>query len=175
MRSTPHQQAVEWLAAAAVDPRACKREWEHSASGTVLLPAGRFWDVLSVPEEIGLLALDALLRLPLPMPGPTLADFGAHRIGFFLPPDPESYWVGQDIRYSGKGAWIAVPSPRRTTGTPRWLIPPDGRGALHLPTALELALHQAMEMLSDLVNGEHARSGGNATPPGSGPGRGGLR
>ncbi|MFD9441451.1 bifunctional DNA primase/polymerase [Streptomyces sp. NPDC060006] len=170
MRSASQHQAVEWLAAAAVDPRACKREWEHGPSGAVLLPAGRFWDVLSVPEEIGLLALDALLRLPLPMPGPTLADFGAHRVGFFLPPDPESYWVGQDIHYSGKGAWIAAPSPRRTSGTLRWLIPPDGHGTLHLPTALEVALHQAVGMLADLVNGEPARSGGRATRSGSRPG-----
>ncbi|MEU9895152.1 hypothetical protein ACIBCS_03210 [Streptomyces phaeochromogenes] len=168
MRSAPHQQAVEWLAAAAVDPRACKRDWEHGASGAALLPAGRFWDVLSVPEEIGLFALDALLRLPLPMPGPTLADFGAHRVGFFLPPDPESCWVGQDIRYSGKGSWIAVPSPRRTTGTLRWLVPPDGQGTLHLPTALEVALHQAAEMLSALVNGERSRAVGNAVRPGPG-------
>ena len=172
MGSAPHHQAVEWLAAAAVDPRACKQEWEHGASSAALLPAGRFWDVLSVPEELGLLALDALLRLPLPMPGPTLADFGAHRIGFFLPPDPESYWVGQDIRYSGKGSWIAVPSPRRTTGTLRWLIPPDGQGVLHLPTALELALHQAVDMLAALVNGEDARLVGNAKRPVQG--RGGL-
>lgn len=152
MRNTPPKQAMEWLAASATDPQACKREWAHGETGTVLLPAGRFWDVLSVPEELGLLALDALLRIPLPKPGPTLADFTAHRIGFFLPPDPMTSWIGRGIRYAGEGAWISVPAPCRAAGSLQWLVPPDGSGALHLPTALELALHQAVGKLAALVD-----------------------
>ncbi|MDX2851667.1 hypothetical protein [Actinacidiphila glaucinigra] len=143
MRNAAPKQAMEWLAAAAADPRACKREWEHGESGTVLLPAGRFWDVLVVPEDLGLLALDALLRLPRTEPGPTLADTASHRVGFFLPPDPVSRWVGTGIRYAGRGAWIAVPPPNRAAGALRWLVPPDGTGTLHTPTSVELALFQA--------------------------------
>ncbi|MDX3071300.1 hypothetical protein ACIP98_08150 [Streptomyces sp. NPDC088354] len=145
MRNTAPKQATEWLAAAAADPRACKREWEHGESGTALLPAGRFWDVLSVPEDLGLLALDALLRMPGAEPGPTLADAASHRVGFFLPPDPASRWVGSGIRYAGAGAWIAVPPPYRAAGggALRWLVPPDGNGTLYTPTVVELALFQA--------------------------------
>ncbi|MFI9588435.1 bifunctional DNA primase/polymerase [Streptomyces sp. NPDC052236] len=173
MRSTSQSQAPEWLAAAATDPEACKREWAHGENGTVLLPAGRFWGVLSVPEELGLLALDTLLRIPLPRPGPTLADLASHRLGFFLPPDPVTAWLGRGIRYVGEGAWIAVPPPHRATGTLRWLVPPDGNGALHLPTALELALHEAVGTLAVLVDGTHPPTRGRATPPE--PSRGGLR
>ncbi|MEU4998133.1 hypothetical protein [Streptomyces sp. NPDC021622] len=144
------RQAVEWLAAAATDPRACKRAW-HAENGTAVLASGRFWDVLSVPEELGLFTLDVLLRTPLQEPGPTLADFAAHRVGFFLPPDPESRWVGSGIRYAGKGAWIAAPAPHRATGSLRWLVPPDGCGTLFAPTAVELALHQATGILATLL------------------------
>ena len=61
-------QAMEWLAAAAIDPRSCKRQW-YGESGIAVLACGRFWDVLSVPEDIGVLALDSLLRMP-QVPGP---------------------------------------------------------------------------------------------------------
>jgi hypothetical protein len=144
------QQAVEWLAAAAIDPRACKKEWQ-SDTGTAVLAAGRFWDVLSVPEELGLFALDVLLRSPRHEPGPTLADFAAHRVGFFLPPDPRSRWVGDGIRYAGRGAWVDVPAPQRATGSLRWLVPPDGSGTLFFPAAVEVALQQATGILATLL------------------------
>ncbi|MET7732043.1 hypothetical protein ABZT02_11825 [Streptomyces sp. NPDC005402] len=145
------QQAVEWLAAAATDPRACKRAWQ-SDSGTAVLAAGRFWDVLSVPEELGLFALDVLLRSPRHEPGPTLADFTSHRVGFFLPPDPRSRWVGDGVRYAGCGAWIAVPALQRAAGSLRWLVPPDGSGTLYAPAAVEVALQEATGILATLLD-----------------------
>ncbi|GAA2447774.1 hypothetical protein [Streptomyces glaucus] len=140
------RQATEWLAAAATDPRACKRQWRGD-TGTAVLACGRFWDVLSVPEELGVLALDALLCLP-QAPGPVLADAASRRVGFFLPPDPAGRWIGADIRYLGRGAWIAVPAPQRAAGRLRWLIPPDGSGTLFVPAAVELALQQALGTLA---------------------------
>src|SRR5690606_39547788 len=83
MQSHMWKQAVEWLAAAATDPQACKRAWDHG-NGTALLAAGRYWDVLSVPDRLGLLALDVLWHDPLKTPGPTLVDVTARRVGFFL-------------------------------------------------------------------------------------------
>ncbi|GAA2661684.1 hypothetical protein [Streptomyces vastus] len=143
---TVTKQATEWLAAAATDPRDCKRRWQ-GYEGIAVLPCGRFWDVLSVPEELGVPALDALLCIP-QAPGPVLADTGARRVGFFLPPDPEGRWVGSDVRYLGKGAWITVPAPDRTPGRFRWLVPPDGTGTLFVPAAVELALQQALGTLA---------------------------
>ncbi|MET9907010.1 hypothetical protein ABZZ74_09295 [Streptomyces sp. NPDC006476] len=143
---TAMRQATEWLAAAANDPRECKRQW-HSESGIAVLACGRFWDVLSVPEELAMPALDALLGIPQP-PGPALADVCARRVAFFLPPDPTGRWIGSGIRYSGKGAWVAVPAPYRAVGRLRWVIPPNGSGALFVPAAVELALQLALGRLS---------------------------
>ncbi|MET9384754.1 hypothetical protein ABZY09_27725 [Streptomyces sp. NPDC002928] len=141
---------VEWLAAAASDPRACKRAWDQG-EGIALLEAGRFWDVLSVPDRLGLLALDLLWQPDLPVPGPTLVDTAAHRVGFFLPPEPDSRWIGAGLRHAGKGSWIAVPPPYRPGRFLEWLIPPDGTGSLHKPAALETALRQAHGRLTALA------------------------
>ncbi|MFJ8493942.1 hypothetical protein ACIRBZ_37205 [Streptomyces sp. NPDC094038] len=142
-------QGVEWLAAASADPRACKWEWDHG-EGVSLLEAGRFWDVLSVPDRLGLLTLDLLWRPPLPVPGPTLVDSASRRVGFFLPPDPSGGWIGGGLRYAGKGAWVAVPPPYRPTRFLEWLVPPDGSGALHRPATLESALREANGALAVL-------------------------
>lgn len=165
---TAMRQATEWLAAAATDPRECKRQW-HSETGIAVLACGRFWDVLSVPEELAMPALDALLGIPQP-PGPALADACARRVAFFLPPDPTGRWIGSGIRYSGKGAWIAVPAPNRTVGRLRWLIPPNGTGALFVPAAVELALQLALGRLSSQApTRRRCPTCGASTPEGSLP------
>ncbi|MET7287166.1 hypothetical protein [Streptomyces sp. NPDC005573] len=143
-------RGVEWLAAAAPDPRTCKWDWDHG-EGVALLEAGRFWDVLSVPERLGLVALD-ILWLPSPhAPGPTLVDSAAARIGFFLPPDPGDRWVGDGLRYATRGSWVAVPPPYRPARSLEWLVPPDGTGILHRPDTLEAALRQANGRLAVLA------------------------
>lgn len=155
------KQGIEWLAAAAVDPRECKRVWDQG-SGTALLQAGRFWDVLSVPDRLGLLALDLLWRDPARLPGPTLVDCAAHRIGFFLPPDPASGWVGAGVRHGGRGTWVAVPPPYRAAGLLEWLVPPDGSGALYAPGPLEQALREANGTLAVLAPAGAERTRGAA-------------
>ncbi|MFE9441151.1 bifunctional DNA primase/polymerase [Streptomyces sp. NPDC006602] len=136
------RKAMEWLAAAATDPRACKRQW-RGGTGIAVLACGRLWDVLSVPEELGMPVLDTLLCIPQP-PGPALADTAARRVAFFLPPDPDGRWIGSGIRYAGRGSWIAVPAPHRPGERLRWLVPPDGTGALFATAAVELALQVAI-------------------------------
>ncbi|MER6711617.1 MULTISPECIES: hypothetical protein [unclassified Streptomyces] len=150
MQSVMWKQAVEWLAAAATDPQECKREWDHG-TGTAVVEAGRYWDVLSVPDRLGLLALDILWRDPLKVPGPTLVDSAARRVGFFLPPDPVSEWIGFGVRHVGRGSWVAVPPPYRPAGRLEWLVPPDGTGTLHRPGALESALREATGTLAVLA------------------------
>jgi hypothetical protein len=139
--------AVEWLAAAAPDPDICRWEWERSSSGIALLPAGRIWDALIVPGELGRITLDVLLRL-VPEPGPVLADSGDSRVGFFVPPGTAARWVGTGVRTAGPGAWLAVPHPGRTGRGLRWLVPPDGSGVLNDPVLLELAMHEAAALLT---------------------------
>ncbi|MFF9283120.1 hypothetical protein [Streptomyces griseosporeus] len=143
-------RGVEWLAAAAGDPRGCKRAWDHG-EGVALLAAGRFWDVLSVPDRLGLLALDLLWQPSLPIPGPTLVDTAAHRVGFFLPPERDSRWIGAGLRHAGRGAWVAVPPPYRPARFLEWLVPPDGTGALYRPATLEMALRHAHATLAVLT------------------------
>jgi hypothetical protein len=145
--------AVGWLAAAAPDPEACRWEWERSALGVALLPAGRLWDVLVVNGELGRLAVDVLLGL-VPEPGPVLADFGDHRYGFFVPTGTAARWVGTGVRTAGQGAWLAVPHPTRGSRGLRWLVPPDGTGRLNDPAAVELALHEAAARLAQLQAGD---------------------
>ncbi|WP_031481533.1 hypothetical protein [Streptomyces bicolor] len=143
MQRTMGKQAVEWLAAAATDPRSCKRQWDQGADA-VLLEAGRLWDVLSVPEHLGLGALHLLRRARPRAWGPVLVNCGARRVGFFLPPDAVTEWVGPGVRHVGRGSWVAVPPPDRSAGWRlEWLLPPDGTGALYNPDLVELALREA--------------------------------
>ncbi|MEU7600128.1 hypothetical protein [Streptomyces sp. NPDC041003] len=142
--------AVEWLVSVAPDPDACRWEWERNPLGVVLLPAGRLWDVLILPGDLGQATLD-VLRLIIDRPGPVLADFGATRrsrtsmprLGFFVPAGTASRWLGTGVRGAGRGTWIVVPYPGRATGGVRWAVLPDGEGTLTDPAVLELAMHEA--------------------------------
>ncbi|MDC2958228.1 hypothetical protein PO587_27685, partial [Streptomyces gilvifuscus] len=98
MALTNWTNAVEWLAAAAREPRLCKSDWQHGTTGIHLLAAGRFWDVLIVPACLGLRTADILTCLPRFEPGPALLDGRRRQVGFFLPPDPANLWAGSDIR-----------------------------------------------------------------------------
>ncbi|MFD7135950.1 hypothetical protein [Streptomyces sp. NPDC059894] len=134
--------AVVWLASVAPDPGACRREWERDPLGVALLPAGKAWDVLILPGGLGIPTLDVLTRI-LDRPGPVMAGFGDDRLGFLVPPGTAARWIGTGVRTAGAGTWIVVPCPGRTTGTVRWLVPPDGSGTLTDPALLELAMHEA--------------------------------
>ncbi|MCQ9183760.1 hypothetical protein KMT30_32875 [Streptomyces sp. IBSBF 2953] len=140
--------AVEWLASVAPDPEACRWEWERNPLGVALLPAGRAWDVLILPGALGRPTLDVLTRI-VGRPGPVLVDSGDDRMGFFVAPGTATRWLGTGIRTAGAGAWIVVPCPGRSTGTVRWLVPPDGTGTLTDPALLELAMHEAAAGLAD--------------------------
>ncbi|WP_405619744.1 hypothetical protein [Streptomyces sp. NBC_00076] len=139
---TGAKTALEWLASAAPDPGACRREWERSPLGTALLPAGKAWDVVILPDELGCPTLDVVTRI-LARPGPVLVDVDHARMGFLVPPGTAAGWLGTGIRTAGAGTWIVVPYPGRSTGTVRWLVPPDGLGTLTDLALLELAMHEA--------------------------------
>jgi hypothetical protein len=156
---------VEWLAAAAPDPQACRFEWERNPAGVALLPAGRRWDVLIVPAFLGRPTLDVLNRL-VDHPGPVLADSGEERTGFFVPPGTAARWLGTGVRGAGRGTWIVVPYPGRSAAGKRWLVPPDGSGVLTDPAVLELAMHEAAAGLVEAAEEEGPRG---ERPPGPGP------
>ncbi|MEU0070414.1 hypothetical protein ABZ027_12845 [Streptomyces sp. NPDC006332] len=139
---TAAKTAVDWLVSAAPDPEVCRWEWERSPLGVALLPAGRAWDVLILPGELGCPTLDVVTRV-LDRPGPVLVDSGDARTGFLVPPGTADRWLGTGIRTAGAGTWIVVPYPGRSTGRVRWLVTPDGSGTLTDPALLELAMHEA--------------------------------
>ncbi|MEU5309969.1 hypothetical protein [Streptomyces sp. NPDC021562] len=145
---TGAKTAVEWLASVAPDPESCRWEWERNPLGVALLPAGRAWDVLILPGELGCRTLDVLTRV-LGRPGPVLVDFGDNRVGFFVPPGTAARWLGTGIRTAGAGTWIVVPHPGRSARGVRWLVTPDGSGTLTDPALLELAMHEAAAGLAD--------------------------
>ncbi|MFF2850497.1 hypothetical protein ACFVT5_29820 [Streptomyces sp. NPDC058001] len=135
--------AVEWLVSVTPEPDACRWEWERNPLGVALLPAGKLWDVLILPGELGYATLDVLTRF-VDRPGPVLVDFGDSRMGFFVPSGTAARWVGTGVRTVGSGTWIVVPYPgRAATGGVRWLIAPDGTGTLTDPAVLELSMHEA--------------------------------
>ncbi|MFJ4429144.1 hypothetical protein [Streptomyces bobili] len=133
-------------------------------NGHALLEARRYWNVLSVPEELGLLALNVLWPDPLRTPGPVLRHNKARQVGFFLPPEPDQQWIGAGIRHVGKGSWIPVPPPYRDTGHLEWIIPPDGNGTLHSPDRLEAALHTATSTLTHLQTDPQETTTRSTTP-----------
>ncbi|MFB7475630.1 hypothetical protein [Kitasatospora sp. NPDC056184] len=137
---------LDWLAQAAPDPAAFREQWERSGLGLVLLPAGRRWDVLSVPGRLGRPAVDLFGAGAC---GPVLADFGDEHIGFLVPAGTAGRWIGTGVRCAGEGTWVVVPHPDRRGRGVRWLVPPDGTGRLNDPVRLELALHEAAAALGD--------------------------
>ncbi|MFJ8932535.1 MULTISPECIES: hypothetical protein [unclassified Streptomyces] len=147
MTGSGDKAAVEWLVSVAPDPDACRWEWERNPHGVALLPAGERWDVLILPGELGYPTLDVLRRV-IDRPGPVLADFGAARMGFFVPAGTAARWLGTGVRAVGSGSWIVVPYPGRLAGGVRWLVPPDGSGTLTDPALLELAMHEAAAQLA---------------------------
>ncbi|MFD6339502.1 hypothetical protein [Streptomyces sp. NPDC060131] len=159
MTGSGANNAVEWLISVAPDPEACRREWERNPLGVALLPAGRRWDVLILPGELGYPTLDVLTRL-VDRPGPVLADFGDARMGFLVPPGTVARWLGTGVRGAGSGTWIVVPYPGRTSGGMRWLIPPDGSGTLTDASLLELAMHEAAANIAAGDRGGDGDGGG---------------
>ncbi|MFF8954527.1 hypothetical protein [Streptomyces sp. NPDC014894] len=143
MAGSGAKAAVEWLVSAARYPDVCRWEWERNPLGTVLLPAGRRWDVLILPDGLGRTTLEVLNRLT-DGGGPVLADARAGRLGFFVPPGTAGRWLATGVRGAGEGSWIVVPYPGRAPGAGvRWLVPPDGSGVLTDPALLVSAMHEA--------------------------------
>ena len=147
MTSTGATDGTNWLAEASRDPAACRHAWRRSGAGLMMLPAGRRWDVLTVPGTLGLTALAVLSRAAA-RPGPVLADRGSENVGFFVPPGTAARLLGTGLRVAGEGTWIVVPRPGVRGRGLRWLVAPDGSGRLNAPVPLELALHEAAAELA---------------------------
>ncbi|MEU9577126.1 bifunctional DNA primase/polymerase [Streptomyces chilikensis] len=127
------------------------RAWAEYPGAAVMLPVGRAFDVLEVPEAAGRLAVVRLERMGLPVGPVTVTPEG--RAQFFVAPGaaaelPELlYRMGLDdvgpagrrrdgLRALGAGAYVtAPPSDRGGRGPVRWLRHPALESAAGLPAA----------------------------------------
>ncbi|MEU1710637.1 hypothetical protein ABZ478_35855 [Streptomyces sp. NPDC005706] len=67
------RRGIEWLSAAAHNPAECRQVWADDPRRPSLLPTGRFFDVLSVEQRLGMEMFDRLQRSGMPV-GPAIAD-----------------------------------------------------------------------------------------------------
>lgn len=130
-------RASRWLASAGDDPAGCLREWRTGLQGVVLLPAGRMWDALAVPEILGRSLLSAIARSGHAAMGPVLFDSRRQELVLLTASSsPPPTRLPRTARYLTSGRWLAVPAPARMVTGLSWLLPPDGTGRLFSPTAV---------------------------------------
>ncbi|MGW5249402.1 bifunctional DNA primase/polymerase [Streptomyces sp. NPDC004129] len=153
------RRGVEWLSAAADDPAACRAIWADDPRAPYMLPTGRFFDVVSVDQRIGIEAFDQLLRRGLPF-GPTVLDHKAQRVGFFLGSQSQETFVHYlareegtppAYRYLSCGSVVVVPGPMPMSGDRyEWLRAPTRRPIASplRPVALATMLVASAELLA---------------------------
>ncbi|WP_420919040.1 bifunctional DNA primase/polymerase [Streptomyces bohaiensis] len=79
-----HPDGPGWAERVTSSPAAARRMWEAEPRASVLLPTGRSFDVLDVPESAGCLALARLERAEIDL-GPVAATPGGRMMFFVLP------------------------------------------------------------------------------------------
>ncbi|MDQ0811191.1 hypothetical protein QFZ63_002905 [Streptomyces sp. B3I7] len=152
-------RGVEWLSAAADDPMECRAKWTDDPRAPFALPVGRFFDVVTVEQRVGLEAFDQLLRHGLPF-GPVVLDHKARRVGFFLTSRSKETFTHclaeaegalPPYRYLGWGSVVVVPGPMPLSGDRyQWLRAPTRRPVANplRPVALATMLVGAAELLA---------------------------
>lgn len=133
-------RSVRWLASVCDDPNTCLSEWGLSDRGVALLPVGRLWDALAVPEALGHGLLNAVARHGRSTTGPVLRNSRRQELVLLMAPGGPATKLGRVARYLTTGTWLAVPDPGRKVTGLSWLVPPDGRGALFSPREVYAAL-----------------------------------
>lgn len=148
-----HPDGEDWLSQASAGPGVVRRWWTERPQASVLLPAGRAFDVLDVPEAAGCLALARMERMGLEL-GPVVAvpavsDRPGRRLLFLVLPGVQAKlpdmlrrlgWTpGRlDLVARGEGDWIVAPPSRiGLSGCAHWARPPSVLNRW-LPDAAEL-------------------------------------
>jgi hypothetical protein len=127
---------VQWLSAAADDPVMCRTVWADDPRKPYVLATGRLFDVVAVPQQLGMETFDQLSRRQMPL-GATMVDWRAERMAFFLPPRSQEHFTEAlaresakppEYRYLAHGSYLVVPAPLALTGDRyEWLRPPMRR------------------------------------------------
>jgi hypothetical protein len=120
-----HPARPDWASQATGSATVVRRMWQRQPTASILLPTGRTFDAVSVPETAGFLALARMERMEVP-PGPvTLAP--DRRMYFFVLPGAAAKvpdlvhalgWApaSLDLVALGEGAYVAAPPTRSGSG-----------------------------------------------------------
>ncbi|MFE4973434.1 bifunctional DNA primase/polymerase [Kitasatospora sp. NPDC056651] len=153
-----HPLDADWARKASAGPGAVRSWWAERPRASILLPTGRSFDVLDVPETAGCLALARMERMDLQL-GPVAVQPAApgrvgRRLHFLVLPGaaarlPEMLRrLGRppgrlDLVARGEGDWtVAPPSRIGSLGYAQWA---------RTPTALNRWLPDAAELIGPLV------------------------
>ncbi|MFE7750392.1 bifunctional DNA primase/polymerase [Streptomyces sp. NPDC057428] len=141
-----HPTRADWADQATGSAAAARRMWARQPGSSVLLPAGRTFDALDVPEAAGFLALARMERMGLAL-GPVTRTPDRRMLFLVLPgvaaKAPELVrQLGWDARAiglvgRGEGEYITGPPTRTARGVVQWARRPS-RANLWLPEADEL-------------------------------------
>jgi hypothetical protein len=156
-----HPTTRDWARKASAGPGVVRRWWTDNPLASVLLPTGRAFDAIDVPEIAGCLALARMERMGLQL-GPVLAVPGGggeaagrgRRLIFLvlpgsLPKLPDllrrlGWGPGRlDLMGHGEGDWIVAPPTRvGTFGFAQWA---------REPTTLNRWLPEATELINPIA------------------------
>jgi hypothetical protein len=147
-----HPARPDWAAQATGSTTVARRMWQKQPAASILLPTGRTFDTLSVPETAGFLALARMERMELTLGPVTLAP--DRRMHFFVLPGatvkiPELVrglgWSPGSLNLValGEGGYVAAPPTRfGSRGAVQWAC---------RPTAANRWLPDAEELVSSLA------------------------
>ncbi|GAB1329069.1 bifunctional DNA primase/polymerase [Streptomyces sennicomposti] len=147
-----HPAREDWASQATGSATVARRLWQKRPTASILLPTGRTFDAMCVPETAGFLALARMERMGLALGPVTLTP--ERRMQFFVLPgacaklpdlvrrlgwSPSSL----DLVALGEGAYVAAPPTRYgTRGAVQWVC---------RPTPANRWLPDAEELISALV------------------------
>ncbi|MEV5549561.1 bifunctional DNA primase/polymerase [Streptomyces sp. NPDC052309] len=129
-----HPARADWAAQATGSATVARRMWQKQPAASILLPTGRTFDAIDVPETAGFLALARMERMELTLGPVTLAP--DRRMRFFVLPGaaakvPELVrklgWSppALDLTALGEGSYVAAPPTRYgTRGAVQWACRP---------------------------------------------------
>ncbi|MFA3876548.1 bifunctional DNA primase/polymerase [Streptomyces sp. MMCC 100] len=147
-----HPAREDWAAQATGSATVARRMWQKQQTASILLPTGRTFDAIDVPETAGFLALARMQRMELTLGPVTLAP--DRRMRFFVLPGagvkvPDLVrrlgWSPRvlDLGVLGEGAYVAAPPTRfGTWGAVQWAC---------RPTAANRWLPDVEELISPLA------------------------
>ncbi|KFG74523.1 bifunctional DNA primase/polymerase [Streptomyces mutabilis] len=147
-----HPASGDWATRATGSATVARRLWQEHPAASILLPTGRTFDAIDVPETAGFLALARMKRMELTLGPVTLTP--DRRMRFFVLPGaaakvPELVrklgWSPRllDLTALGEGAYVAAPPTRYgTRGAVQWAC---------RPTAANRWLPDVEELVSPLA------------------------